>query len=162
MHQCLLIQEILQVICAHINYPRRDMLAVALVCRDFFDASMDQLWYHVSNLIPVLQCLPSDIWRTPLTSRGIGSAVLARAITSTDLERFRTLYAHRVQVSQDTLARIPAEVYQALVFAFQGQPIFPNLVELGSNGLAGFPYYIYKKSPGRPWSPFVTTGHRST
>ncbi|KAF8887126.1 hypothetical protein BD779DRAFT_1672888 [Infundibulicybe gibba] len=117
---------------------------MALVCRHFFNAPMDCLWHEVPDLLYVLRCLPSDVWKAPLTYYGIESAVLARAIAPIDLERFRTLYAHRVQVSQRSIVQpeVPADVYQALSFAFQGQPIFPNLVELGQTGPGGFSHYI--------------------
>ncbi|KAF8869319.1 hypothetical protein BD779DRAFT_1682338 [Infundibulicybe gibba] len=143
MHRCLLIQEVLHLICADIStYPCPDLLALALVCRRFFDASMDHFWRSVPDLLPVLWCLPTNIWRVPLTRRSIENAVLTRAIIPADLKRFKTIYAHRVQASQGSLFQIPADVHQALGFAFQSQPIFPNLVELRYDCREGFPYDI--------------------
>ncbi|KAF8869320.1 hypothetical protein BD779DRAFT_761449 [Infundibulicybe gibba] len=144
MHRCLLIQEILQMICSHVGtFPLAhcNLLAMALVCHHFFNAPMDRLWHKVPDLFYVLRCLPSNVWKAPLTYYRIESAVLARAIAPIDLECFRTLYAHRVQVSQRSIVQpeVPANVYQALSFAFQGQPIFPNLVELGQTGPGGSP-----------------------
>ncbi|KAF8887125.1 hypothetical protein BD779DRAFT_1722447 [Infundibulicybe gibba] len=132
MHRCLLIQEVLRIICTHVGtLPRRNLLAVALVCRHFFDPSMDSLWHEVPTFPSVLKWLPSDIWRVPLTHRGIAGAALARAITPADLGRFK-IYAHRVRVFIN-FVQIPADIYQALNFAFKGQPIFPNLVEFNQN-----------------------------
>ncbi|KAF8887127.1 hypothetical protein BD779DRAFT_530149 [Infundibulicybe gibba] len=143
MHRCLLIQEVLHLICADVStYPCPDLLALALVCRRFFDASMDHFWRSVPGLLPVLWCLPASIWRAPLTRRGIENAVLTRAIIPADLKRFKTIYAHRAQDSGNNLFRIPADVHQALGFAFQSQPIFPNLVGLTYCCWEGFPYNI--------------------
>ncbi|KAF8887124.1 hypothetical protein BD779DRAFT_1722443, partial [Infundibulicybe gibba] len=128
MHRCLFIQEVLRMICMHVGtYLRRNLLAVALVCRHFFDPSMDCFWLEIPSLLPVLGCLPPDIWRTPLTHRRIADAALTRAITPADLGRFK-IYAHRVQVFIN-FVQIPASIYQALSFALQGQPMFPNLVK---------------------------------
>ncbi|KAF8887130.1 hypothetical protein BD779DRAFT_530230 [Infundibulicybe gibba] len=145
MHRCLLIQEVLRIICTHVGTscprPRRDLLAMALTCRHFFDVSMDQLWHEVPNLHPVLTCLPSDVWRTPLATI-VGFVIITRpvrAITPADLERFK-IYAHRVRVFQDRALGILDDVYQALDFAFQGQPTFPNLIELNQTlSLEGVP-----------------------
>ncbi|KAF8868198.1 hypothetical protein BD779DRAFT_1684536 [Infundibulicybe gibba] len=64
---------------------------MALMCRHFFDTSVDCLWRRVPSLFLVLSCLPSNIWRAPLTFGGIANATLARAIVPADLERFNNI-----------------------------------------------------------------------
>ncbi|KAF8887136.1 hypothetical protein BD779DRAFT_530305 [Infundibulicybe gibba] len=155
MHRCLLVPDILHVICAHIRAcphwavgvdmyylreARRDLLTTALVCRGFCNPSLDQLWREIDGLYPLLTGLPSDMWSGPLTRRNV---VLARAITPSDLGRLRAL-ANRVQVYHDVRrdTDVPIAVYQALSFCFHDQPIFPNLVKvfLRNNDDETFPY----------------------
>ncbi|KAF8887138.1 hypothetical protein BD779DRAFT_1672896 [Infundibulicybe gibba] len=147
MHRCLLVPDILRAICAHISVrpdstvrmdvynpgeARRDLLAMTLVCHNFYNPSLDQLWREIDGLYPLLTGLPPDIWSEPLTRRNV---VLSRAITPSDLGPFRAL-ANRVQVYHDVRhdprydANVPIAVYQALSFYFRDQPIFPNLVEI--------------------------------
>ncbi|KAF8870458.1 hypothetical protein BD779DRAFT_537688 [Infundibulicybe gibba] len=130
-HRCLLIPEILRIICLHIKIHHRrdrsrDLQAVALVCRSFYNASLDLLWRDVTGLLPLLRTLPSDVWSGPLTRH---KAVLARAIIPSDLERFRA-YACCVQVYGDHYIDVPITIYHALSFHFHDRPIFPNLVKI--------------------------------
>ncbi|KAF8895642.1 hypothetical protein BD779DRAFT_743020 [Infundibulicybe gibba] len=71
MHRCLLVPEILRTVCAcvHINgrQSRSDLWVVALVCRSFYNASLDLLWREIRGLFPLLGTLPSDLWSGPLT-----------------------------------------------------------------------------------------------
>ncbi|KAF8867591.1 hypothetical protein BD779DRAFT_1483164 [Infundibulicybe gibba] len=143
MHHCLLIPEILQVICAHlrgisrIQDWRRNLQAVALVCRNFHNATLDFLWYRIGGLLPLLRTLPSDVWSGPLTRH---EAALARAITASDLERFRAR-ARLVQSYYDSeYINVPIAIYQALSFHFHDQPIFPNLLFLESSRSEILPY----------------------
>ncbi|KAF8887149.1 hypothetical protein BD779DRAFT_1786293 [Infundibulicybe gibba] len=128
MHRCLLIPEILRIICVHISthHQSRDLLAVALVCRGFYNTSLDLLWRQIYGLLPLVRCLPSDIWSGPPANYNV---VLARAIAPPDLERFRA-HAHHVQVYHNHYTDVPITIYQALNFHFHDQPIFPNLVEI--------------------------------
>ncbi|KAF8887139.1 hypothetical protein BD779DRAFT_1672897 [Infundibulicybe gibba] len=159
MHRCLLVPDILRAICVHVSAgpdwavhidmynpseARRDLLAMALVCHDFYNPTLDQLWREIDGLYPLLAGLPSDIWSGSLTRRNV---VLARAITPLDLGRFRAL-ASRVQVYHDVRhdphhdVNIPITIYQALSFYFRDQPIFPNLVKVlwRKNNDAAFSY----------------------
>ncbi|KAF8867592.1 hypothetical protein BD779DRAFT_1685590 [Infundibulicybe gibba] len=143
MHHCLLIPEILQVICAHlrgisrIQDRDRNVQAVALVCRNFHNATLDLLWHSIGGLLPLLRTLPSDVWSGPLTCH---EAALARAITASDLERFRAR-ARLVQSYYDLeYINVPIAIYRALSFHFHDQPIFPNLLFLESSGSETFPY----------------------
>ncbi|KAF8887143.1 hypothetical protein BD779DRAFT_1470859 [Infundibulicybe gibba] len=98
MHHSLLIPEILQTICSHIDIDNyqwrgRDLLAMALVCRGFSKTFLDQLWLKIDSLYPLLTKMPPDIWSGPLARHHIE---LARAITPSDLEGFKA-YANRVR-----------------------------------------------------------------
>ncbi|KAF8887191.1 hypothetical protein BD779DRAFT_534420 [Infundibulicybe gibba] len=128
MHRCLLIPEILRIICVHISSHHQscDLHGVVLVCRSFYNASLDLLWRDIAGLFPLLRTLPSDIWSGPLSPHEV---VLARAITPSDLERFKA-HAHHVQVYSDHYIDVPIAIYQALSFHFHDQPILPNLVEM--------------------------------
>ena len=75
MHQCWCIRELVDRI-AVLLMPRydgplqilgsmegvSDVNALARTCRAVQDAALDVLWYRQSSLIPLLQCLPSDLW----------------------------------------------------------------------------------------------------
>ncbi|KAF8869317.1 hypothetical protein BD779DRAFT_1807135 [Infundibulicybe gibba] len=126
MHRCLLIPEILRIICVHASahHRHRDLQAVALVCRSFYNASLDLLWRGIRGLLPLAKSLPSDMWDRPLNCSN--NAVLTRAITPSDLERFRA-HSRHIQ-SYHNYINAPVSIYQALSFHFhEGQPIFPNL-----------------------------------
>ncbi|KAF8887147.1 hypothetical protein BD779DRAFT_1672903 [Infundibulicybe gibba] len=128
MHRCLLVPEILRIICGHIrvDHQSRDLLAVALVCRSFYNISISLLWRQISGLLPLIKGLPSDVWRAPPIGH---NAILARAIAPSDLERFRA-HAYYVQVYYEHYVHAPISIYQALSFHFHDQPVFPNLVEI--------------------------------
>ena len=60
MHPCLLIDEIVQNVAAHVEYgkSRRSM---ALTCRAFFEPAVARLWAHsLEGLKPLVRCLPED------------------------------------------------------------------------------------------------------
>ena len=68
-HRCLEIPEILGLIFDSIlndapsGESRRTVLALALTCHGFKDTALDVLWYTQTSLVPLIKCMPSDLWR---------------------------------------------------------------------------------------------------
>lgn len=60
MHRCLIIDEILQNVAAHLT-DDQSRLRMALSCRTFDEPAMDSLWSDsLGGLKPLVQCLPED------------------------------------------------------------------------------------------------------
>lgn len=70
MHHCLLIPELVHLICNEIRTglgPEseicRTLLSLALTSRLWSDAALDCLWYRVEGIEPLFRCMPEDLWR---------------------------------------------------------------------------------------------------
>jgi hypothetical protein len=59
VHPCLAISEVLRVVCGSLW--RKDLLSVALTCRGFLEPALDELWYEIPALEPLVACLPPDL-----------------------------------------------------------------------------------------------------
>jgi hypothetical protein len=69
MHRCLEIPEILGLIFDSIlndapsGESRRTVSALAVTCHGFKDIALDALWYTQTSLVPLIKCMPNDLWR---------------------------------------------------------------------------------------------------
>lgn len=83
MHHTLEVLDILEVIFAFIsdNFAKRrgnnTLVALATTCRTFRDPALKELWKALSDLPPLIKCLPAEIW----SRRGIISFDLVCKIT---------------------------------------------------------------------------------
>ncbi|EGN94131.1 hypothetical protein SERLA73DRAFT_188726 [Serpula lacrymans var. lacrymans S7.3] len=65
MHSCLCITEILEEIFEHAfaaKYGSSTLAVLARTCRVFSEPALDILWRKQTSLIPLLKCLPQDLW----------------------------------------------------------------------------------------------------
>ncbi|KIP11108.1 hypothetical protein PHLGIDRAFT_125012 [Phlebiopsis gigantea 11061_1 CR5-6] len=96
-HLCLLIDEILRNIAAHLP-DNRSCLSMGLCCRAFFEPAMDALWCNLSGLRPLLKCLSEEII---LAIPGVGNDTLISEHGSGSLPREEWLrfeyYSRRVR-----------------------------------------------------------------
>lgn len=63
MHRCLHINEILELIAAHLCNEGQcpgSLASMALACRAFYEPATNQLWSRLRGLKPLVQCLPPD------------------------------------------------------------------------------------------------------
>lgn len=65
-HHCLAIEEIQSVVFEYValdtSTGQRTLLSVALSCKVFLGPSLDVLWRTQASLVPLLKCMPSDLW----------------------------------------------------------------------------------------------------
>lgn len=68
--QCLSIPEIVYQICGALETaanpfrrPDRNILSMALTCRDFLEPALDALWKTLSSHRQIAACLPEDLFR---------------------------------------------------------------------------------------------------
>lgn len=59
-HKCLLIAELTQNIFKYVSEP--DLVSLALTCQFFLNPALDLLWRKQDSLLPLLMCMPSNLW----------------------------------------------------------------------------------------------------
>ncbi|KAF8056288.1 hypothetical protein FPV67DRAFT_1658408 [Lyophyllum atratum] len=94
MHPCLEIVEILRLVfaCVYDDYDGlRDMPALAVTCRTFYDPACDVIWQTLRSLAPLVRCMSADTWQ--MVDRTVS---LRRATTSEDWAPCKR-YARRVR-----------------------------------------------------------------
>lgn len=70
MGRCLAIPEFITGVCRHLDTMERveegrqrgSLAALAVVCRKVSPYALDVLWAHLSSVLPLLMCMPSDLW----------------------------------------------------------------------------------------------------
>ena len=65
MHRCLLIPEIARLICSELRNvgARKSLAALAQTCLAISEPALDSLWYEIHDIIPLVKCMPPDLWR---------------------------------------------------------------------------------------------------
>lgn len=61
MHPCLQIDEILQLITTNIERGSA-LVAMASTSRGFYEHAVNEIWKELSDLVPLVKCLPSDAY----------------------------------------------------------------------------------------------------
>ncbi|KIM86633.1 hypothetical protein PILCRDRAFT_310265 [Piloderma croceum F 1598] len=148
MHHSLQITEVL----SHIfEYAFNDeqgsqtIYAIALACQAFRDPALMILWRHMTSLVPLIKCFPSDLWEV----RGgheLGTLVFTRALLPSDFERVQPYARHikYLNLEQDSdsdahrrirlsLIRpeVDPEIFRAIRLCQVTGPFLPNLLKLG-------------------------------
>ena len=64
MHSCLGVGEILELVARELvaSGAKRTAVSLACCCRNFEDPVLDQLWETQDRIIPLLKCLPQEVW----------------------------------------------------------------------------------------------------
>ncbi|CAK5282828.1 unnamed protein product [Mycena citricolor] len=143
MHQCLLIPETVQLICAHFrptnkHLPTLDaantstLAALAQTCRYFANPALDALWVKQIALTPLLCCLPGDCFAIDLDEAGVSHGRWARPIFAGDWSRL-DFYAARVRVlnldesSDAAFSAAGANFFNQLAAGAPSGGLFPKL-----------------------------------
>jgi hypothetical protein len=99
-HRCLLFPEIFDAICAEINSQsnlrgERSLLLVTLAqtCRSFQALALDHLWCDIDNIVPLIKCMPTDLWQggteaEPLVCRCLSIGPTGSELKNADTVRF--------------------------------------------------------------------------
>ena len=59
MHKVLRIHEIIGLIAR--NLPPKEQCKMALLCRTFYEPTMDELWHTMESIGPLILCLPREV-----------------------------------------------------------------------------------------------------
>jgi hypothetical protein len=64
MHRCLLIPEIVYLLCLELGNVSAEasLAAFAQTCLVFSEPALDALWYELYDLQPLVKCMPRDLW----------------------------------------------------------------------------------------------------
>ncbi|KAJ7162671.1 hypothetical protein C8R43DRAFT_1062958 [Mycena crocata] len=138
MHRAFSILEVIEAVFCELYVPK-ELAALAVTCKSFQDPALDVLWRTQDSIIPLLACMPDDLFnmRPNLSSsRGLH---LVRPITPTDWERSRK-YAVRVKHFEFQWVPRISEIFPALDLALPCGCLFPKLQSLSwsSHSEAGF------------------------
>lgn len=109
MHRCLEIHDIVCLLCDALDEvapweeASSNFLNMALTCRGFLDPGLNMLWKSITNLDPIISCLPGNLWKTTnFREDNYLVTVLdvrrGRAVSARDLQRYLEFYAPRIQV----------------------------------------------------------------
>jgi hypothetical protein len=65
MHCCLLIPEIVGFLCAELGCQdaKRSLAVFARTCLAISEPALDILRYELHDLLPLVQCMPCDLWK---------------------------------------------------------------------------------------------------
>jgi hypothetical protein len=149
MHHCLLIHELACHICSEIRNmgAQKSLAALAQTCLSLSEPALDALWYELHDIVPLVQCMPRDLWMVSYSANRRRSNLvrsypsihshrgspctkrLQRSILPTDWERF-THHARRVRIFIFEYASGVGNVFQALSLGTMEELLLPNLREL--------------------------------
>ncbi|KAJ7485195.1 hypothetical protein B0H11DRAFT_2018435 [Mycena galericulata] len=145
MHRCLLIPEIVCMICeqVYIHDTARTLSVLARTAK-FFYYALDLLWKEQHDLTPLLNCMPPDIWDTdevtqdgtvreegsleiPRDTKTMLFVGLRRPVLPADLDRL-LFYSRRVKILlvHDVINVAADDLRTCLA----GQILFPNLTTM--------------------------------
>ncbi|KAF8142805.1 hypothetical protein K438DRAFT_1877402 [Mycena galopus ATCC 62051] len=136
MHRSLQIPEVVALICREVaeswesEYRSRSsktlatFAALARTCKGFSSTSpaLDLLWMYQSSLMPLLKCMPGDVWDED------DDGSIRRPVTPADWER-PLAYSHRVRSFRykDRDHSYSPEFFDALRLCLPGPHLFPNI-----------------------------------
>ncbi|KAJ7208498.1 hypothetical protein GGX14DRAFT_633250 [Mycena pura] len=126
MHRALQIAEIVDLICSQIALqslhpgPSGDLAALARTSKVFLDPALNGLWRYQDTFLPILQCMPDDLWGGPVVNV-VDFLNIARSIVPGDWDR-PLFYLHREPASQD--------LFDTFSLCFPTEHFFPNLRSL--------------------------------
>ncbi|KZP23353.1 hypothetical protein FIBSPDRAFT_786227 [Athelia psychrophila] len=94
MHRCLSILEIVSLVCEdlatdvnpHAGYSA--LINLATTCHLMYEPSMNSLWYGLFNMVPLLRCLPEDVWEADDPVQDVRQFELRRPLLPSDWTRF--------------------------------------------------------------------------
>ncbi|KAJ7503286.1 hypothetical protein B0H11DRAFT_1984854 [Mycena galericulata] len=152
MHRALATHDIVDLICAEVgtNSLRSleknamgDLSKLARTSKIFLDPSLNILWKFQDTIIPILRCMPDDLWDltttldieemsddsdTQILETPTITVDLRRPIVAADWER-PLFYLHRVKslVMTPQAFRQTSDIFGAFTLCPPGDYIFPNL-----------------------------------
>ncbi|KAJ7503284.1 hypothetical protein B0H11DRAFT_1984848, partial [Mycena galericulata] len=154
MHRALEIHDIVDLICAEVgtNSLRSleknamgDLSKLARTSKIFLDPSLNILWSSQDTIIPILRCMPKDLWDLTTTTTTLDIEETSRSDDSdtqilapdsdSDTQTLEIhwerplFYLHRVKslVMRTQTLRQTSGIFRAFTLCLPGDYIFPNL-----------------------------------
>lgn len=119
MHRCLRLEEILQEIFK--NADHRSLTVLARTCRSFYEPTLNLIYSDLSELKPLIERLPHDLWST-----NSGELVIRGPLRPQDWEVFAS-YSRRVRTLRLRWFASDAKLYRALLSPPNPSFLLPNL-----------------------------------
>ncbi len=181
--QCL---ELCRLICEQIgSKDKRTLFQLCLSCKALMEPALDLLWYELDDLVPLMRCLPLDLYEERedlqrdvvlIVSNGFHSAPLIftinlRPMVKNDWERFE-IAASRVHIlthsdiadvtRNDRVYQFDSGIFQSLACAQPGtSKLLPRLRQLTWSVKNDdiYPYILLFLSPSiKDLTVFIVTG----
>ncbi|KAJ7671224.1 hypothetical protein B0H17DRAFT_1209079 [Mycena rosella] len=136
MHRGLRIPEVVELICGEAKFST--LVALAQTCQALQPPALSVLWRDQSDLMPLLKCLPSDLWELEEVENRPTRLRFRRAIAPSDWTR---VIFYAVYVKSFVESGLWPEIYAALSLSLPKSPLFPNIRHLTwRTGDDVFPY----------------------
>ncbi|KII95721.1 hypothetical protein PLICRDRAFT_227065 [Plicaturopsis crispa FD-325 SS-3] len=134
MHRCLETFDTIVLIFSDIarskdpDAARTTLARLARTCRAFHEVALDLLWEEQTDILPLLRCMPPDLWEVEASHARSPKWMLRRPIRLTDWQRCRQL-GERIKILR--MRRIDyemsPEVSLALSLSLPRDGLLPNL-----------------------------------
>ncbi|KAJ7121986.1 hypothetical protein C8R43DRAFT_1032749 [Mycena crocata] len=132
MHRGWHIPEVVELICGVAEFPT--LAALAQTCQAFQPPAFSILWSHQSDLMQLLKCLPSDVWRVEVVEGDFSNPStymrFRRPLVRADWTRVLFYAGYVKSLIQEGSWPITAEIYAALSLSLPKYPLFPNIRHL--------------------------------
>ncbi|KAJ7772246.1 hypothetical protein B0H16DRAFT_166659 [Mycena metata] len=133
MHPALGILELVEMVCynlgPHCHRAYGTLAALALTCRSLRDPALDALWNRQESLIPILLCMPADVFNVRPDLYSATPLRVVRPLAPSDWKRL-SLYSHRVRTLDTSFEYELKEIYPILNLCLSSVVLFPNLRNL--------------------------------
>ncbi|KAF8349642.1 hypothetical protein F5887DRAFT_914557 [Amanita rubescens] len=134
--------ELLRLICKQIGTDDKWTLSrLYLTCRSFMEPALDELWYKLDNLDPLVRCMDNDLVER-VKKKGVVTLSFQRSMLASDWERFEVAAA-RVRVLEYSsnpraggrfamsIYKLDCSIFRSFACAARGRTgLLPRLQEL--------------------------------
>ncbi|KAJ7113627.1 hypothetical protein C8R44DRAFT_984764 [Mycena epipterygia] len=97
---------------------------LASTCRRFSDPALDLLWQTQYGIIPLLKCLPSNVWEA-----SVGSFVIRSSIEAADWDRVFT-YSKRIKTLHEDEKPMDTSVMECILMSLPTDSLIPSIQSL--------------------------------
>ncbi|KDQ49744.1 hypothetical protein JAAARDRAFT_200577 [Jaapia argillacea MUCL 33604] len=174
MHKAWNVLEIFEIIATFAGGGKlANVVSLALTCHDFTEPSLDIVWRILPDIVPLIKCMPPDLWETERVQVNLQDYTMItfrHSPMASDWERFE-YYARRVKDLGDAPAAagrhsaihpplrvvLHPNVYRSLALCRQPPHLLPELRGL----LWKWPYqdFTLQEPNFCPPSEFITFAH---
>ncbi|KAF7977685.1 hypothetical protein HWV62_2930 [Athelia sp. TMB] len=138
MHHTLRISEVLSHIFDYALLTPNDgrlraLRSLALTCKAFEDPALTILWRNMVSLVPLVKCLPEELWEIEIDNNGNSILYTKGSPNASDvrrLQKYARLIRHLHLGSEDTSSRVRLDAGVLKALPFQTGQILPSLLTL--------------------------------